>query len=170
MLLSIADLTLQNAIEIALAMEAAHKDAAELQLSAAAVVPVNRVGHSTKPNKWKQHKHAKESNKCIHCGKNNHPSFKCRLKDAVCHHCEEKGHIKAICRKLKSVQYMEEDVSVINTVNKRDNGKFIVKPKINYVEVPMKLDTGSAVALISNKDFRKRFGNMKKSSILLIPY
>ena len=62
-LLSIADLTLQNAIEIALAMDAAHKDAAELQLSAAADVPVNRVGHSTKPKKWKHHKHAKESTK-----------------------------------------------------------------------------------------------------------
>ncbi|KAH3750371.1 hypothetical protein DPMN_184892 [Dreissena polymorpha] len=65
-LLSIADLTLQNAIEIAIAREAAHKDAAELQLSAAADVPVNRVGHSTKPHKWKQHKTSKESSKCIH--------------------------------------------------------------------------------------------------------
>ncbi|XP_052259085.1 uncharacterized protein K02A2.6-like [Dreissena polymorpha] len=160
-LLSIADLTLQNAIEIALAMEAAHKDAAELQLSAAADVPVNRVGHSTKPKKWKHHKHTKESSKCIHCGKTNHHSEKCRLKDAVCHHCKAKGHIKAICRKLMSVQCMEENVSVINTVNKGDNGKFIVKPKINDVQVPMELDTGSAVTLISNKDFRKRFGNMK---------
>ena len=56
---------------------------------------------------------------------------------------------------------MEENVSVIHTVNKTDTGKFIVKPKINDVEVPMELDTGSAVTLISNKDFRKRFGNMK---------
>ncbi|KAH3780146.1 hypothetical protein DPMN_157956 [Dreissena polymorpha] len=94
-------------------MNAAYKDAAELQLSAAADVPVNRVGHSTKPKKWKQHKHAKESSKCIHCGKTNHSSEKCNLKDAVCHHCKAKGHIKAICRKLKSVQCMEEDVSVI---------------------------------------------------------
>ncbi|KAH3838299.1 hypothetical protein DPMN_111707 [Dreissena polymorpha] len=46
-------------------MEAAHKDAAD--------VPVNRVGHSTKPKKWKHHKHAKESTKCTHCGKTNHP-------------------------------------------------------------------------------------------------
>ncbi|KAH3737246.1 hypothetical protein DPMN_043828 [Dreissena polymorpha] len=50
---------------------------------------------------------------------------------------------------------MEENVSVINTLNKRDNGKFIVKTKINDVEIPMELDTGSAVTLISNKDFRK---------------
>ncbi|KAH3702079.1 hypothetical protein DPMN_077080 [Dreissena polymorpha] len=29
------------------------------------------------------------------------------------------------------------------------------------MQVPMELYTGSAVTLISNKDFRKRFGNMK---------
>ncbi|KAH3771430.1 hypothetical protein DPMN_172748 [Dreissena polymorpha] len=100
MLLSVADLTLQNAIEIALATEVAHKDAAELQLSAAANEPVNRVGHSTKPNEWKQYKHAKESSMCIHCGKTNHPSEKCRLTDAICHQCKANGHIQAICRKL----------------------------------------------------------------------
>ncbi|KAH3750803.1 hypothetical protein DPMN_185337 [Dreissena polymorpha] len=46
---------------------------------------------------------------------------------------------------------MEENVSEINTVKKGDKGKCIVKPKINDVEVSME----------SNKDFRKRFGNMK---------
>ncbi|KAH3823867.1 hypothetical protein DPMN_125690 [Dreissena polymorpha] len=56
---------------------------------------------------------------------------------------------------------MEEDVSVINTVKTGDSGKFILRPKINDVEVPMELDAGSAVTLISNKDFRKRFGNIK---------
>ncbi|KAH3730405.1 hypothetical protein DPMN_056391 [Dreissena polymorpha] len=34
---------------------------------------------------------------------------------------------------------MEENVSGMNTVNKGDNGKFIIKPKINDVEIPMEL-------------------------------
>ncbi|KAH3784778.1 hypothetical protein DPMN_162849 [Dreissena polymorpha] len=67
-------------------MEAAHKNAAELQLSEAADEPVNRVGHSTKPKEWRQCKHANESGKCIHCVKTNHPSEKCRFNDAVFHH------------------------------------------------------------------------------------
>ncbi|KAH3886842.1 hypothetical protein DPMN_010855 [Dreissena polymorpha] len=77
-------------------MGAAHKDAAELQLSTAAYEPVHRFGNSTKPKEWKTYNNAKERSKCIHCGKTNHPSEKCILKDAVCHNCKAKGHIKAL--------------------------------------------------------------------------
>ena len=93
--------------------------------------------------------------------KKNHELGKCRLKNAVCNFCNKKGHIKKICLKFKNVHTMEENsseiVQVINSVRSQSE-KITITPMINGVEVPMELDTGASVTLMSSSEFKRRFG------------
>ena len=165
-LLSTVDLTFAKAIEIATAMETATKDAAELQ-SSAATGSVHRIANrkhtKTRPPPKRETVQVTSKPNCIHCGKNNHVSQKCRLKNAVCHFCKTKGHIQKICLKMKHVNAMNttdnDNVLIINSVNRGDN-KITVSPEIDGHIFRMEVDTGSAVTLMSEIDFRKRFGNV----------
>ena len=100
-LLSVADLTLRKAVEIATAMETATKDAAELQ-SSATETTVHAVQRRSQPRYKMKHTEKKTyATPCTHCGRVNHASNDCKLKDTVCHNCNIKEHIKSICRKKK---------------------------------------------------------------------
>ena len=127
--MSTADLSLKRAVEIATAMEAACKDAAELPCTASDSSNVNRIGK--KPTLFnrkqrndvtpKQQQKGKGSTmRCKHCRKSNHQSDKCRLKNASCYNCKEKGHIKTVCPNPRNVNVVEEgdndSVFVINKV------------------------------------------------------
>ena len=90
--------------------------------------------------------------------KKTHESGKCRLKNAVCNFCNKKGHKKKISLKFKNVHTMEENssgiVQVINSVRSQSE-KITITPRINGVEVPMELDTGASVTLISFSEFKR---------------
>ena len=68
-LLATKDLTLQEAVETALSMEAAEKDSRALQGGKDS--SVNQVSSSQAPLNWRQ------SQPCYHCGKANHHPSKC---------------------------------------------------------------------------------------------
>ncbi|KAH3805235.1 hypothetical protein DPMN_133532 [Dreissena polymorpha] len=111
-------------------METATKDAAELQ-SSAATGSVHRIAYrlhtKTRLTPKKETVQVTSIPNCIHCGKNNHVSQKCRLKNDVCHFCKTKGHIQKICLKRKHVCAMNttdnDNVLIINSVNRRENKK-----------------------------------------------
>ena len=84
-LLAESDLTLKKAMDLALGMEAADRNAKSLKGPEAAVQKlVVRKPVSSAP--------------CYRCGRTNHAAKDCRFKDAECHQCKKKGHIAAACR------------------------------------------------------------------------
>ena len=85
-LLTEANLTLKNSLEISLGMELAAKGAQELQgkgSNADAASLINKVGKKV----WQQ------KPKCPRCGKRNHKSD-CFFKSAECLKCGRKGYVR----------------------------------------------------------------------------
>ncbi|XP_030586939.1 uncharacterized protein K02A2.6-like [Archocentrus centrarchus] len=173
-LLTEDNLTLNRALEIAISMETAAKDAGELQ------------GKYTEPrsvNKMRMQRNDK-SQTCYRCGKKSHDAANCWFKDKECLQCNKKGHIQKMC---KSKQYdkkknkmwkrerklhdlnetdsndSQEDLACLelNTIQGKDNDAIWLTPKIQGVKLKMELDTGSALSLISYEDYRDKFPNLK---------
>ena len=101
-------LTYKQALDMALAVEGACKDAKRLQdhrEEARAVetrssemeeksTTVNRVTRNAPRNDG----HGKTE--CHRCG-GKHPAARCKFKDYECHYCKKKGHLASVCRKKK---------------------------------------------------------------------
>ena len=92
-LLATKDLTLQEAVNTALSMEAAEKDSKPLQGGKDS--SVNQVFRSQAQPSWKQ------SQSCYRCGKANHQPSKCHFIGVTCRTCIKPGHIAAVCNSGK---------------------------------------------------------------------
>lgn len=54
---------------------------------------------------------------CKHCGKKNHPHFKCwRRPDVKCRRCHKMGHVEAICKEKHQQQQAESQTAVASEV------------------------------------------------------
>ena len=169
-LLSKSDLTLQQAVEIAQSMEAAERNTQQLKWDSTV--------HSVKPASAKE-------KECYHCGRKNHLPAKCRFKDAECHKCGLKGHIARVCRAKSSagaqrktaktsyrgqnrtncVQADQDsdstddapDDSLVCQINGNSSRTMNVQLQINGIPLPMEIDTGAAVSIISEQTQRNLF-------------
>ncbi|CAI5779509.1 XP_034969502.1LOW QUALITY PROTEIN: uncharacterized protein K02A2.6-like [Podarcis lilfordi] len=115
-LLAKPDLTLQKAIEEAVALEAAQeiRKASSPRL-ARKPVPVHHEEpssdeasssedddvHQTKRECRKFQQKSKGQSECAGCG-GNHSHAKCRFRDAICRKCSRRGHIAKVCRSAPS--------------------------------------------------------------------
>ena len=92
-LLAEPKLTLQRALDLALVIEAAEKDASEIQKgdSQEGATPLNKV--DTKDGK------SSEIN-CYRCGGKHYPKS-CNFKDARCYACGKLGHLSRVCQTKK---------------------------------------------------------------------
>ncbi|XP_056012602.1 uncharacterized protein K02A2.6-like [Ostrea edulis] len=188
-LLSKTTLTLQKAIDIAVAMETASKDTQELRDKQ---VSVNKLSHQ---HNYQQKTDTPQPSKCIRCNGKNHASADCYFKDAVCRKCNNKGHIKRACltkgkhkfktakqkKYVRNVDKTESDDSdsscgieklSMNSVIKADDCPILLNVRVNGKDIQMELDTGSAVSVISEEKFREIFGKqpLKSSNIKLRTY
>ena len=93
-LLTTKNLTLQEAIETALTMEAADKDSKTLQGSKGS--NIQQISKILTQTNWKQ------SRPCYGFGKANHHFSKCRFIGATCRTCGKTGHIATVCSSGKS--------------------------------------------------------------------
>jgi hypothetical protein len=82
----------------------------------------------------------------------------CPYKDKRCYDCNEVGHQKGSCQSAKDfkdkMKKKRGDVKVDKVETKKSARKF-VRPRINGVQVTLKLDTGSDWTIISSKNWTK---------------
>ena len=100
-LLTEAKLTFTGALELAKSQEIAELQIKQLKCPDLGVNKLSRMKHCEKES----------GEKCSHCGRRNHSSGQCRLKDLSCHKCGEKGRIAAVCRNKTKAKWVdvEED-------------------------------------------------------------
>ena len=99
-LLAEPDLTLDKALEIALAMEAAEKNIQQLNSTELSVQQVSTPkphkggsGHSVGSH-WRPTRRGQQGQQtCFRCGSPKHKADRCRHKDTVCHGCHKVGHL-----------------------------------------------------------------------------
>ena len=87
-LLSENDLTLQKAIDLAIGMEIADKNAWDLQKP-------ESTNHVYKIDHKNRSQPVLEGVKCYRCG-GNHKAPQCRFKEAICHACKKRGHLAKV--------------------------------------------------------------------------
>ncbi|CAI5783449.1 Hypothetical predicted protein [Podarcis lilfordi] len=111
-LLAKPDLTLQKAIEEAVAQEIRKSSSPRLSRKP---VPVHHEEASSDEasssedddmhqTKWERRKFQQKSKgqpECAGCG-GNHSRAKCRFRDAICRTCFRRGHIAKVCRSARS--------------------------------------------------------------------
>ena len=182
-LLTEVNLTLERATEIALGIESAEKTVRDFKSSE--TVAVKKVEVKVPP--------PRKSEKCQHCGRSNHLSKDCRLKNAVCYRCKKRGHIAAICtiaqptpgqdtssqhhsrgatkwveRYLVDEESDKEQELRLFTMDKGSN-PWTVDLLVNDTSITMEIDTGASVSLISSATKEKFFpqvGLCESSDIL----
>lgn len=147
-----------RALEIAVSMETAAKDAGELQGKSPSACTVHKF-HTKRNNDKTQ--------PCYRCGKKSHDPADCWFKDKDCRLCNKKGHIQKMCQSRQSVKQRkkkgkrdkgvhevtktdsndsnEGDLSCLDLYSTEvDDSEVIwLTPKVNGVPIKMELDTGS---------------------------
>lgn len=167
-LLSKKDLTYETALrlEISLSRECALNDAEPLT-GATGQAQVHKVGK-------------RDRIKCQSCGQSNHKHEECYFKDAVCHACKKKGHIRTICRAhkegkmgrkssnkpIKSLNAYDDedeesdddDVDEVSChslqINRITTPPYVETLHINGKALQMEIDTGAAVSVIGERDYK----------------
>lgn len=180
-LLAEKELTLDNAIKTAVAMETAGKDATELQTRRA---PVNKISHTQKQKQKPEHKQelkfpAKRNSQCYRCG-GKHRTNTCFHRNSMCTYCGKTGHLENVClqkerdnsyrshnrRQYKKINYVDlpsdseeeesDDALLLHIdVNNVSTDPIIVNPQVAGKMIPMEVDTGSAVSLVSKSTIEK---------------
>ena len=121
---------------------------------------------------------------CRHCGKPGHLATVCRFRDSVCHKCKKKGHLVRVCRSKSQPQPTpqgrpkrvtsnsqpvcrvdeESDIDsddsmlLIMTVKQRQDGHthpIKVHVEVEKISIPMELDTGASVSIMSENRYHK---------------
>lgn len=175
-LLQEKNLTLEGATTLALAMETAQKDVAEIHNDNPSAV--HKIStRTTQPQNVRKNTHYLP---CQSCGKTNHKRSDCYLRDAVCNRCSKTGHIQKVCKSsssdsgytntarkpptngpTKQVHELDEDnfaLDMFNLIGKTP--KITVNLKIDDVNTQMELDTGSAVSVMTKHDYHSIFNKM----------
>ena len=112
-LLSVADLNFNKAVQLAVTMEMAERDACTFHQSSGTPADVKRVSQAPRSgNKHNKGSHKGKRNdfnsrkldsehanvKCQRCGKTGHSKDRCRYKTYTCHNCGKRGHLKNACK------------------------------------------------------------------------
>ncbi|KAL9967300.1 hypothetical protein ACROYT_G025499 [Oculina patagonica] len=194
-LLSEAKLKYSKALEIAVAMETAVRDASELHSELHAEPPVDKISDNSKPPPPLPPPNP-TTKVCYRCGGDSHASHNCRFKDQTCYHCGKVGHISRVCNsrrqgkpkqppktpqntQVHTVQYSEsdefEDVlgsMKIHNVSKPSSNAIWVDLKVEGKPLKMELDTGSAVSIIPHDLYIEKFNNkpLHKTELMLKTY
>ena len=119
---------------------------------------------------------------CHRCGKKNHAPATCRFRNAKCHNCGRTGHLKAVCyapprevgsatrrqRRPKNVQLVQKAASMeesdeysLYKVHGAGRAPFRVNIEVEGQQLPMEIDTGASLSLISEATWKRLWPNKR---------
>ena len=169
-LLAEPNLTFKKALELALALESAERDAGDLtsKLPQNPVASVNVVVKKGSQN---------FKGSCYRCG-GKHSQETCKFKQADCFNCGKTGHIAKACKKKEAGERNAESIAVkpykvkANVVSTEEIGIFVIEPpkksnpitarvRLGGKALEMEVDTGAAISLVSKRTFQKLWGNKR---------
>ena len=168
-------LTLDTALGLAQAIEAAAKDSSDVQrVTQTQAIPshINVLRHSRGP---KPHPTVSDQT-CQRCG-GSHSPVTCRFKNFTCRYCHKKGHLEKVCRSKKAARQShnprpQRDTNFVSenlasgteiptppvedcptyslfTLGSRKNKPWMVDLLVNGKQVSMQIDTGASVSVIN---------------------
>lgn len=106
-LLSETDLTFEKAFKIAVAAEAASKNAQDLQNKAPLACNSVKTEGKERKGDWKK-------KECYRCHGKQHSAFECKFREAKCHACGKVGHIAKACQNKNKGKSMQPNVNEKN--------------------------------------------------------
>ena len=170
LLASETGLNFAKAFAQAKAMEAAEREAKDLQTtpSSSQVHSLRDQPRAPRHPRGKPPRKARSPTVCFRCGANHAPDS-CKYKTFDCNHCGKKGHLAKVCRSklnqtpkfprahpthqvdLQPKESTEYDMwfSFSDTPTPMQ-----VKLTVSDAEIPMEVDTGAALSIISDDTYR----------------
>ena len=187
-------LKFSKAVDMAVAMETATRDATEIhnELRGGKPLGLDKLTLSRPSNR--PDNSSRSSVVCYRCGANTHVATECRFKKEVCHKYGKRGHIQRVCRTQqgssrpsprsrcqKSTHAIEKESDEyedllnnleVHNVNKSSNDVIWVNVNVENQPLSMELDTGSAVSILPYDIFLAKFRDKKleKTSTVLRTY
>jgi len=157
-LLSEKDLTLKKAVEVATATEMAVLEGPQ-RTTVRESEEVYRVNYSRY---------------CQCCGKQGHSGATCRFRQSTCYKCGERGHLQVMCKQgkqsaiprkaelhqLRSTNEEEDNPSIWTITGGQTEG-YHVHLKLDRIPIAMELDTGAAVSVMSEQQWKETFTKTK---------
>ncbi|KAJ8047536.1 hypothetical protein HOLleu_06562 [Holothuria leucospilota] len=162
-LLSEENLTLEKAVQLALAMDTASNDTAQLQKQkhgeTAHAIKANRNSAKNQPPANKVNNNERKSNnKCHNCGGAYPHKGPCPAKGKVCHKCGKLNHFAKYCRskdsKVKQISEGEIDY-VFTTTESKLNSLPSCQVEIAGVKIKMGIDSQASVNVLDKLAFQK---------------
>ena len=181
-LLSEKDLKFQQAFDIAQGMETAVKQAQDLQGQPKSA-QVHKLQQKSSFSKTKLKGFAQLKGKCFRCGSTQHQADKCSHKEAVCNKCGTKGHLQSVClksqqqgksrsdqqrkpgkgvtHKAHEMQHIDEGDNAVTydlfSLNGSRDDRYLAQVRVEGQMLTMEVDTGSAVTIMNEHEFRKNW-------------
>lgn len=156
-------LTFQKAVERALSLEAAIKNASATHSRSDSAAELNKLRSSgPKPRVITTH--------CSRCGSPKHEATTCPHAQATCYKCHRQGHIQRACKsKTRSpkkrfpVRSLEtQDEFPLNGVTASARSTpIMVEVQVQGTPLSMELDTGAAVSIISRSLHKRLFPSLR---------
>jgi len=178
-LLADGNLDFKKVEATALAMEAAARDTQDLQQAGEQRGNhVNRITErrGEEGSEDTQRRRFASLRQCFRCG-GQHMTPDCRFSRSTCYVCKKVGHLARMCRnksdknsKMYKIENGASDDSeecgveeyAMYTVSKSREPPVVVHPRLNKVMVPMEIDTGAAVSVLSKKTYEKSWKEKSK--------
>ena len=181
-LLQEKDLTFQRALAIAQGSEAADRNLREMK-APKQELDSNSKGVTVKSEPVHKVSRRNSNTKdlgvtCHRCGTTGHLATVCRFRDRTCHKCGKRGHLAKVCRSKSNSRQpplpkrptsrpvrqvgeetdSDDSLQLIQTLGEGQEGRqppIQVHVKVDNCSVPMEVDTGASVSIMSEATYHK---------------